>query len=160
MRKNFGEFGNTKGYRDTMRRKARLHEEEEQELTLQEKIEKICNDIELFDKNFNNLRLSEVLIECGQSLKDFADDTEWWGEKFFQFVLKSLKDNNENNEPLTHGDIDCYYLFDNDDPDASLYTFYDENEWIEAVQEMCCDKEIWDYDNEYIVDDEDELILE
>lgn len=42
MRKNFGEFGNTKGYRDTMsmRRKARLHEEEEKELTLQEKIEK------------------------------------------------------------------------------------------------------------------------
>lgn len=160
MRKNFGEFGNTKGYRDTMSMRRKLHEEEEKELTLQEKIEKICNDIELFDKNFNNLRLSEVLIECGQSLKDFADDTEWWGENFFQFVLKSLKDNNENNVPLQHGDLDCYYLFDNEDPNASLYTFYDENEWIEAVQEMCCDKEIWTSNNEYIVDDEDELILE
>ena len=41
MRKNFGEFGNTKGYRDTMRMSRKLHEEEEQELTLQEKIEKI-----------------------------------------------------------------------------------------------------------------------
>ena len=159
MRKNFGEFGNTKGYRDTMRRKARLHEEE-QELTLQEKIEKICNDIELFDKNFWNLNLSEVYIECGENLKDFADDTEWWGEKFFQFVLKSLKDNNKYNEPLQHGDLDCYSLFDNEDPNASLYTFYDENEGIEAVQEMCCDKEIWTSDDEYIVDDEDKLILE
>ena len=37
MRKNFGEFGNTKGYRDTMRMSRKLHEEE---LTLQEKIEK------------------------------------------------------------------------------------------------------------------------
>ena len=162
MRKNFGEFGNTKGYRNTMRMrsKARLHEEEEKELTLQEKIEKICNDKKLFKKNIWNLNLAEVYIECGENLKDFADDTEWWGEKFFQFILKSLKDNNENNKPLTHGDLDCYYLFDNEDYDASLYTFYDEDEWIEAVREMCCDKEIWDYDNEYIVDDEDELILE
>ena len=160
MRKNFGEFGNTKGYRDTMRRKARLHEEEEKELTLQEKIEKICNDKDLFEKNFWNLRLSEVYIECGQDLEEFANDTEWWGEKFFQFVLKSLKDNNEYNEPLAHGDLDCYYLFDNEDYDASLYTFYDEDEWIEAVREMCCDKEIWTSDDEYIVDDEDKLILE
>ena len=159
--KNLRESQYTKG-RDTMsmRRKARLHEEEEKELTLQEKIEKICNDKKLFKENIWNLRLSEVYIECGQDLKEYADDTEWWGEKFFQFVLKSLKDNNENNEPLTHGDLDCYYLFDNEDYDASLYTFYDEDEWIEAVREMCCDKEIWDYDNEYIVDDEDELILE
>ena len=37
MRKNFGEFGNTKGYHDTMRMRRKLHEEE---LTLQEKIEK------------------------------------------------------------------------------------------------------------------------
>ena len=131
MRKNFGEFGNTKGYRNTMRCKARrsLHEdEEEKELTLQEKIEKICNDKDLFEKNFWNLRLSEVYIECGQDLEEFADDTQWWGEKFFKFILDS--------------------------------TFFDEDEWIEAVREMCCDKAIWDYDNEYIVDDEDELILE
>ena len=144
MRKNFGEFGNTKGYRNTMRCKARrsLHEdEEEKELTLQEKIEKICNDKDLFEKNFWNLRLSEVYIECGQDLEEFADDTQWWGEKFFKFIL------------------DCYYLFDNEDY-GYISTFFDEDEWIEAVREMCCDKAIWDYDNEYIVDDEDELILE
>jgi len=162
MRKNFGEFGNTKGYRDTMsmRRKARLHEEEEKELTLQEKIEKICNDKELFKKNFWNLRLSEVSIECGPSLKEYADDTEWWGEKFFQFVFKSLKDNNKNNKPLQNGNLDCYFLFDNENYNASLYTFYDEDEWIEAVREMCCDNEIWTSNDPYIVDDEDELILE
>ena len=105
MRKNFGEFSNTKGYRDTMRmnRKARLHEEEEKELTLQEKIEKICNDKDLFEKNFWNLRLSEVYIECGQDLEEYANDTEWWGEKFFKFIFDSLKNNNENNKPLSKG---------------------------------------------------------
>ena len=118
MRKNFGEFGNTKGYRNTMRCKARrsLHEEEEEkELTLQEKIEKICNDKDLFEKNFWNLRLSEVYIECGQDLEEFADDTQWWGEKFFKFILDSLKNNNENNKPLSKGILNCYYLFDNED---------------------------------------------
>lgn len=160
MRKNFGEFGNTKGYRNTMSMRRKLHEEEEKELTLQEKIEKICNDKDLFKENIWNLRLSEVLIECGPSLAEYADDTEWWGEKFFHFVFKSLKDNNENNKPLQNGVLDCYFLFDNDNYNASLYTFYDEDEWIEAVREMCCDKEIWTSNNEYIVDDEDELILE
>ena len=162
MRKNFGEFGNTKGYRNTMRCKARrsLHEdEEEKELTLQEKIEKICNDKDLFEKNFWNLRLSEVYIECGQDLEEFADDTQWWGEKFFKFILDSLRENNENNKPLSKGILNCYYLFDNEDY-GYISTFFDEDEWIEAVREMCCDKAIWDYDNEYIVDDEDELILE
>ena len=154
--KNLRESQYTKG-RDTMRMRRKLHEEE---LTLQEKIEKICNDKDLFKENFNNLNLAEVYIECGQDLEDFANETEWWGEKFFRFVLKSLKDNNENNKPLRNGDLDCYYLFDNEDEDASLYTFYDEDKWIEAVREMCCDKAIWDYDNDYIVDDEDELILE
>ena len=154
--KNLRESQYTKG-RDTMSMRRKLHEEE---LTLQEKIEKICNDKYLFKENFDNLNLAEVYIECGQDLEDFANETEWWGEKFFRFVLKSLKDNNENNKPLRNGDLDCYYLFDNEDEDASLYTFYDEDKWIEAVREMCCDKAIWDYDNEYIVDDEDELILE
>ena len=87
MRKNFGEFGNTKGYRDTMRMSRKLHEEEEQELTLQEKIEKICNDKDLFEKNFNNLRLSEVYIECGTDLEEFANDTEWWGENSLNSFL-------------------------------------------------------------------------
>ena len=108
MRKNFGEFGNTKGYRDTMRMRSKLHEEE---LTLQEKIEKICNDKDLFKENFDNLRLSEVYIECGQDLEEYANDTEWWGEKFFKFILDSLRENNENNKPLSKGILSCYFLF-------------------------------------------------
>ena len=59
MRKNFGEFGNTEVYRDTMRMNRKLHEEE---LTLQEKIEKICNDKELFKKNFWNLRFLKCIL--------------------------------------------------------------------------------------------------
>ena len=80
--KNLRESQYTKG-RDTMSMRRKLHEEE---LTLQEKIEKICNDKDLFKENFWNLRLSEVYIECGQDLEEFANDTEWWGEKFFKFI--------------------------------------------------------------------------
>lgn len=140
-----------------MNRNHRLHEEE---MTLEEKIKKICNDAELFNENFNNFRFSEAYIECGDNLKSFADETEWWGEKFFNFVLKSLKDNNENNKPLRNGNLKCYWLFDNDDYDASLFTYDDKDEWMEAVRQMCIDKEIWTYSNEYIVDDEDDLILD
>lgn len=131
------------------------------EMSIQEKVEKICNDPELFKKNFFNMLLSEVSIECGTNLKAYADETEWWGEQFVQFILKSLKDNNEYNEPLVNGDLDCYFLFDNEDYDASLYTFDDEDEWIEAVRDMCCDKEIWEYNNvDDIFYDEVDIILE
>ena len=127
-------------------------------LTLEEKLKKICNDKELFKKNFWCFRFSEALIECGQDLKEYADDTCWWGEKFFRFVLKSLKEANEYNKPLQKGILNCYFLFDNDDYDAVMYTYFDEGEWVEDVRQMALDKEIWQY--EYIIDDEEDLKLE
>lgn len=130
------------------------------ELDLEEKIKLICENKDLFYKNFWKLSLTECYIESGTNLGDFIDDWASCGDAktCFKFILDSLPYN--QGKPLSQGRTDCYYLFDNESLDGYVETFEDEDEWMEAVRQMALDKEVWTYTGslKYIVD-EDELDL-
>lgn len=117
-------------------------------------LERVCNDKNAFREAFDDYKtglrdlMMEVMIECGEDLGWYIKDTDWSLEKVLPMILKSLKEDGKHNKPLQNGNINCYFLFDNDDYDATFETYDTEKDWIEAIREMCLDKEIWTYEDE------------
>lgn len=119
-------------------------------------MEKICNDPRLFKKYFYDDKsgLRDLILSCdiehGESLEDYADISNFPSDKLLYAVLRSLREDGKHNKPLQRGIFDCYYFYDSEDYDIRFQTFDTEKEWLEAVREYCCEKRIWEYENEII----------
>ncbi len=120
-------------------------------------MEKICNDPRLFKKYFYDGKsgleslIHDCYIECNDDLEFHAETTDLPADKLLYAVLRSLREDGKHNKPLQRGDINCYYLYDSEYYDAgtlSFQTFDTEKEWLEAVREYCCERRIWEYEDE------------
>ena len=111
--------------------------------------EKICNDPDLFETYFDEIRVTiqvEGRLEFGEDLWDFAEETEWnTEESFAEMLVTSVAKDPKNNRPLQKGDLHCAFVYDNDDPYSMIQTFDRDFDWLEAIRKICVEKELWTY---------------
>lgn len=111
--------------------------------------EKICNDPDLFESYFDEIRVVievEGRLEFGEDLWDFAEETEWnTEESFAEMLVTSVAKDPKNNRPLQKGDLHCAFVYDNDDPYSMIQTFDRDFDWLEAIRKICVEKELWTY---------------
>lgn len=148
-----------------MRKHTRIRRLHESDKSVYDAVEEICNDSKLFREAFDDYKtglrdiMPECMIECGEDLGSYIEDTAWSLDKVLPMILKSLKKAGKYNKPLQNGDINCYFLFDNDDYDATFETYDTEKDWIEAIRQMCLEKEIWTYERDIDSEIDEDAIL-
>ena len=122
--------------------------------------EKICNDPDLFESYFDEIRVVievEGRLAFAEDLWDWAEETEWnTEESFAETLVTSVAKDPKNNRPLQKGDLHCAFVYDNDDPYSMIQTFDREDSWYDAIRKICVEKELWTYD----LRDSDNEILE
>lgn len=163
MRK-FHKRNNLKGlsslYESKRTRRLVEKRDEDEELKAQA-FEKICNDPDLFETYFDEIRVTievEGRLAFAGDLWDWAEETEWnTEESFAETLVTSVAKDPKNNRPLQKGNLHCAFVFDNDDPYGMIQTFDSDNyDWLEAIRKICVEKELWTYD----LRDSDNEILE
>ena len=111
--------------------------------------EKICNDPDLFEIYFDEIRVVievEGRLAFSEDLWDFAEETEWnTEESFAEMLVTSVAKDPKNNRPLQKGDLHCAFVYDNDDPYSMIQTFDRDFDWLEAIRKICVEKELWTY---------------
>lgn len=111
--------------------------------------EKICNDPDLFEIYFDEIRVVievEGRLAFSEDLWDWAEETEWnTEESFAETLVTSVAKDPKNNRPLQKGDLHCAFVYDNDDPYSMIQTFDRDFDWLEAIRKICVEKELWTY---------------
>lgn len=111
--------------------------------------EKICNDPDLFEIYFDEIRVTievEGRLAFSEDLWDWAEETEWnTEESFAETLVTSVSKDPKNNRPLQKGDLHCAFVYDNDDPYSMIQTFDRDFDWLEAIRKICVEKELWTY---------------
>ena len=74
------------------------------------------------------------LIGC-DLLNDFNDFG--FNQNLLDLVIQSVVNNPDNNNPLLHHDLNCYWLFDNEGNCNSLETYSYEDEFYQRLADLC-----------------------